>query len=84
MKISNELTLITKNDISTGELSKDQINKLLDLMTSWTELLQKEINLIEDIKVWIVRSSSRVPFFNTQYTINKSKRIKISILNIIS
>lgn len=34
-------------------------------MTSWTELLQKEINLIEDIKVWIVRrSSSRVPFFN--------------------
>lgn len=54
LEISDELTLITKNDISSGELSKKQINKLLNLMASWTDVLQKEIDLIEAIKVFYI------------------------------
>lgn len=64
LEISDELILIDKNNISTGELSKDQINRLLRLMTSWIDVMQKEIDLIKDIKVPINNSQKVVRFFS--------------------
>lgn len=51
LEISDELTLVIKNNIRVEDLSEERINHLLSLMTSWTGTMQAEINLIDEITV---------------------------------
>jgi len=49
--VSDELSLIIENNTNVKDLDTEQIDQLLSLINLWMESLQKEINLIEDIKV---------------------------------
>lgn len=55
LEVSDELISIIKRNIDPNELSPERLSELLRLITSWTDVMQKEINFIED-KVLIVQN----------------------------
>lgn len=46
-----DLLKIIKNNIRIEELSDEQINQLSELMISWIEIMQKELNIIKGMEV---------------------------------
>lgn len=51
LEFSVDVLKIIENNVDVKELSDKQINGLLKLMISWTELMQNEMNTIKDIEV---------------------------------
>lgn len=51
LEISDELTNFIDNYINIEDIKEEQINQLLDLAKSWINVMEKELNLIEDVKV---------------------------------
>ncbi|VVC24142.1 Dynein heavy chain, domain-1 [Cinara cedri] len=70
LEFSIEVFKIIENDIDIEELTDNQVNKLPKLMTSWTELMQKEMNTLKDIEEGQIEKSvvTEYKFWNTRYT----------------
>lgn len=53
LEISDELAAMAEGNVAVGKLSEERVQQLVYLMTSWTEVMQKEIRHVEDFKVKI-------------------------------
>ncbi|CAH1731507.1 unnamed protein product [Aphis gossypii] len=62
--VSDELSLIIENNTNVKDLDTEQIDQLLSLINLWMESLQKEINLIEDIKGGKIQYVSAINEYN--------------------
>lgn len=51
LEILDELTNFIVNHNNIEDIKEEQINQLLYLVNSWISVMQKELDLIEDLKV---------------------------------